>query len=114
MSRQRTQQPWPVRYERNTKIVEAFASGTTLRAIGERFGLTFGAVRFILREAGVDTGSGRQAGAPAVNEDRDREIRRARVAGETLAAIGERFEITRQRVQQIVRPDMAEEDGDAC
>ena len=36
---------------------------------------------------------------------RDREIRRLRAKGETLAAIGERYGLSRQRVQQIVTLD---------
>jgi hypothetical protein len=39
---------------------------------------------------------------------RDREIRRMRAKGETYAAIGERFDLSRQRVAQVLRAGLVD------
>lgn len=63
---------WPERFARNTRIVEAYAAGQTLREIGLTFGVTHTAIRQILGAVGLT----------ASNRARAEELKKALVSAD--------------------------------
>lgn len=102
---------WPERYARNTKLVRAFANGASCRELSETFNLSHVAVLRILRTAGLDTkmnaGGGRRAWRL---RKRDELIVKAHALGKTLAAIGREYDLSRQRIEQILKKAKEEKD----
>lgn len=105
MSGYEPEMAWPDRYARNVRIVQLFADGVTCREIAEREDMSHVAVMQILRSAGIDTSAnrGRPTARQRRNAQRDQEIAKAYAIGKSLADLGRRYQLSRQRVEQIVR-----------
>lgn len=99
--------PWPAKYARNARIVELFAEGRTLREIADAVGTPLSNVSIILQQAGISPGRGRRSAKVAKRRSgertpREKAIARARELGETLASIGARYGVSKQRIAQMI------------
>ncbi|UCH86093.1 MAG: helix-turn-helix domain-containing protein [Dehalococcoidia bacterium] len=93
----------PSRAERRKQeIIRAYGEqGLTLEEVGRRFGLSPSTVRRILQKAGVGRRP-RSSGPPKHLQERNDEIARLYAEGDlTLREIGERFNLSHERVRQI-------------
>jgi DNA-binding NarL/FixJ family response regulator len=106
MGRVDVERPWPEKYARNVRIVALFADGRTLREIAERVDTPLSNVSIILRQAGIYPAVGRQPREVERREGnrtkREVAIAKARAMGKTLAAIGARYGVSKQRISQIL------------
>jgi Mor family transcriptional regulator len=93
------------RFTRNNRIVEQYNTGMTADAIAEANNVTAATVYHILREAREIGGVTirRQVGRRPTNQERNAEIVSLYKEGRTLEAIGGQYNLSRERVRQIVK-----------
>lgn len=97
---------WPHAEARSREITHAYVQeGLSLQEVGARFGLSRGTVSEILRRAGLGGSLRRRiTGGPPHLKGRNDEIARLYAEGGlTLREIGERFNLSSERVRQIGR-----------
>jgi len=90
---------------RNERIVYRYVSGTSVRELAAKHGVSRRSIYQILARAGVIRGTGRPRG-PAISparDARDSEILRRYVAGASARELGLEYGISKERVCQICR-----------
>ncbi len=84
--------------EDRAQIVEMYKNGATLREVGIAFDISHTKARRVIVEAGIDTRS------PDMEKtDRNQKIRDMADVGFRYQMIADKFQISRQRVHQIVQ-----------
>ena len=88
------------RAERNLQIIEAYTAGEKMGLIAERFGISVPAIYRVLRRQRVKLRGAREL--PPLKVQRNAELVRRYQEGETLNDLGQAFDLTRERVRQIL------------
>lgn len=92
--------------ERDGAIIKAYQTGDKLVQLAEQYGLTVSGICGILRRHGIERSQkgGRPGGThkPRQFTERDAAIVRLYESGKTLEELGASFDITRERVRQIL------------